>query len=254
MVKQRPPPKKNSRLGVRPNVIQTKISRVAIRREMVRYISRKHDTMWVVGHGTQLTIPKRVPQNTAIIFVQRPGLLTSSAMTKDPLFQSLWSFNSTMDKFIQGTLPASQIPPFTGFKTWERRIYLPGEFFPEMFIALHEDKEYELDRFCGVKRVGAVSRRYHRHTDGSGVNTTLSKIIQNRPGVYFVIACRGTVYQYWKNLMNVYKRTDGSPSGLPPMNTLGGAVEGLQKREERAARKIIVRRVARKPARIVKRY
>jgi len=153
MVKQRPPPKKNRRLGVRPNVIQTKISTMGLRRAMVQYISRKHDTMWVVGHGTQLTNLKRVPPNTAIVFVQRPGLLTSSSMTKDPLFQTLWSFNPTMDKFIQGTLPESQIPPFSGFKTWERRIYLPGEFFPEMFIALHEDKEYELDRLKPAGRI-----------------------------------------------------------------------------------------------------
>jgi hypothetical protein len=150
------------------------------------------------------------------------------------------------------TLPESQMPSYSGFKNWENRMYLPGEMCPSVYIETFDNKHPEIDAFCGVRRVSAMFRRIHRNTNGVGYRTNVSTIVKQRPGVYFVIACRGTLYQPNTKLMNILQRTGGSPSAAPATNIVGAA-NTIRRREAQLARPLMLRRrVQKRPARVIK--
>ena len=239
-------------LGIRSNIYQARLNLKRIRLGMLQAAERrKEDFFWVIGHGVQLTSHFKVPENTYIVFLQSAGLLGLKEWVYHPLFRRLYEDDTVLGKFIHKTLPDAQVPPYSVFTHWENRMYIPGDTCPNMYFELFDADDPDYDRMCGVKRMGAMFRRYHRHSDGRGVRTGLSTIVRQRPGIYFVSACRGTVFQHPKRLINVGYATMGNVHARPASN-IADAANRIRQREAKLGRVVKLRVVAKRPARVIK--
>ena len=247
------PQKKQKALGIRRNAYVSKIRMNMVRRQILQDVSRRQTTdfFWVIGHGIQLSSFSTVPSNTYIVFLQAPGLLTLKAPVLHRYFYGMYDSEHVMRQFIQGKLSPELTPPYSVFETCFKRIYLPGERYPNVYLEFFDKDDPAYDKVAGVKHVGAMFRRYHHHADGTGVKTTLSTVIKNRPGIYFVSACRGTVYQAPGRLFSVGMATRGSPSATPATNVVGAA-NTIRRREAKLGRPVIRRVVRKRPARVIK--
>lgn len=172
---------------------------------------------WIIGHGTMLTRRIVVPPKTFVVFLAQPGYLTSTGYVSDPEFQKLWTDRTTMSQFIRGEIRG---PNYEPFQTWKKRIYGPGDRMPETYVELFDERGSGMrentrteeryrdtfDQVAGVKRVGG-GHVYH------GLTTTVGNIIRKKgSGIYFVYACRGTVFQHPESLERVYFQNGTSPA------------------------------------------
>lgn len=208
--------KKKKVLGVRRPGRRVAVRLPSVRNKLEAYAGMSQTPIrWIIGHGTLLTRRIVVPPKTFVVFLASPGFLTSTGYASNPEFLRLWSDRTAMSQFIRGEIQGPRNEPF---QTWRRRVYGPGDSMPDTYVELFDergsgmrentaDEERYRDAFdqvAGVKRVGG-GHIYH------GLTTTVGNIIRKKgAGIYFVYACRGTVFQHPKSLERVYQQNGTS--------------------------------------------
>jgi hypothetical protein len=212
------PQKKKKVLGVRRPGRRIAVRLPSVRNKLGAYAGMSQTPIrWIVGHGTLLTHRVVVPPKTFVVFLAQPGFLTSTGYASNPEFLKLWTDRTAMSQFIRGEIQGPRNEPF---QTWHRRVYGPGDRMPDTYVELFDlqgsgmrenttnEQRYRdaFDQVAGVKRVGG-GHIYH------GLITTVGRIIRKKgAGIYFVYACRGTVFQHPESLERVYLRGGSTPA------------------------------------------
>jgi len=210
--------KKKKVLGVRRPGRRIAVRLPSVRNKLEAYAGMSQTSIrWIIGHGIMLTRHVVVPPKTFVVFLAQPGFLAQSIYIFDPEFERLWSDRTAMSQFIRGEIPG---PNYDAFRTWKNRIYGPGDHMPETYIEMFDERGSSMtenntaeqrhrdvmDRFCGVKRVGG-GHIYHN------ITSTVGNIIRKKgPGIYFVLACRGTVIQDPDSLERVFRTNATTPA------------------------------------------
>jgi len=223
----------------------------------------KTDTkfLWVIGHGQQLRTKMTVPRGVYVVFLSRAGYLGSlnEIIENKPKFMPLWRERAKMRDFILGKLPESNIPNAPRFRTWSKRMYGPGDSMPDVYLELFDDSinhnmKIEYDALCGVHTVGQGSGAAYKYK-ARGIHAIIRA---KGPGIYFVAACRGTVFQRKSSLRRVleenFARHRGAHVITPAQNVIRAANEirlAENQREQKVKRAMIRRRIQKIRARKV---
>lgn len=195
---------------------------------------------FVIGHG--ILVPhefeRRVPKNTYVIFLSKPGQLLSSNQALDLYSKSLSYIRSA----LTGQIRSSQIEPYRLSK-WTSHVYGPGEKYPNLMLKLFDP---QLSLIAGMTKLESGKRLYY------GQTVHLNQLfIRGGPGIYIVAACRASVERvprarqaFAENTHINRSRITGStvvnkrgeqrklrlPSNAPPLNLNVAAMERTQKR------------------------
>jgi hypothetical protein len=140
----------------------------------------------VIGHG--LLEPeveeRRVPANTYVIFLSKPGQLLSSSQATELYRKS----EQYIRYALTGRLRTSQIEPYRLSK-WTSHVYGPHEKYPNLRLTL-SDSSPELSRTFGMTKLELGSRRFTYREQRMFLNQFLTR---GGPGIYIVAACRSSI-------------------------------------------------------------
>lgn len=196
----------------------------------------------MVGHGGLTgTFAPRLPADTYIIFLSKPGHLIS----QDSVTQHRQIFrHSYLRNAISGVLPKWSIQP-THLKTWNERVYGPGDVYPNMIINFFDHNtsgvrmpETPFNRLSGLHTI--KENRANIHFKGS--SAYVSNIVRfGGKGIYIVAACRASRERTNAGAMGSFQRnfrlTGGNQSSLrrmgptdPRNNRMAQAIENIQAR------------------------
>lgn len=145
----------------------------------------------VVGHGSLIPIGHRVPDDTYIIYVSKPGhLLAQRAVLNYPQIFN----NRYMRSIIRGETRDADIQP-DRLRSWKKHVYGPGDFYPDLFLNLFnhnlEMRPTPRTPFDDVSGVHTLNNGSLRGMYGQP--TSLKEIITRYgPGIYVVFACRAS--------------------------------------------------------------
>lgn len=140
----------------------------------------------VIGHGL-LTPPgeiqRRVPKNTYVIFLSKPGQLLSIREGYQLYTKSLLYIRSA----LMGRIRSSQIDPYRLSK-WTSHVYGPNEKYPNLMLKLFDSNPQSiLSEISGMTKLETGKRLYY------GQTVMLNQLlIRGGPGVYIVAACRAS--------------------------------------------------------------
>ena len=144
---------------------------------------------WAIAHGEHtnaaLLESTRIPEGVYVSFVSEPGRLLSKNIIYHPTFHRLHRNISLARQFIRKEIPRYQLPSsLRYFYSNNPRIYLPGQYVPNLELEFIDTDPYT-NFFIGLK-----SLKYHSKTYTNS-RVRLSDILI-RPGIYFIVACRGS--------------------------------------------------------------
>lgn len=189
---------------------------------------------FVIGHG--LLEPevdeRRVPANTYVIFLSKPGQLLSSSQATE-----LYRKSEPYIRYaLTGRLRTSQIEPYRLSK-WTSHVYGPHEKYPNLRLTL-SDSSPELSRMFGMTKLELGSRQFRYGEQRMYLNQFLTR---GGPGIYIVAACRSSIERL--PMARVASHINQSrtvnrggqrglrlPSRAPPLNRLVAELERTQKR------------------------
>lgn len=168
---------------------------------------------WVFGHGRTLSEqpdpPDRVPANTWVIFISKPGrYLNADGFITSDLFMENYRKNTTLVRnLILGFIPEQRIPLAFRMihpKYWAKQLYCPGDAIPSTGINMQDDAGLELDDICGVNDTSnpTDSPKYPKLHGKKLKLTTILK--ESGPGIYFIVACRQLRTQSKEALQKVF--------------------------------------------------
>lgn len=167
------------------------------------YAARQNTNVkWAVAHGEHTNAALlgsfRVPDGVYVSFVAEPGRLLSKSIVHHPTFHRLHRNMGLAKRFIRKEIPRYQLPSaLRYFYSENPRIYLPGQYVPNLELEFRDPGDPYTNMFLGVK-----SLKYHSKSfTNSSVH--LSDIL-TRPGIYFIIACRESS-SVSRNLMRQYE-------------------------------------------------
>jgi hypothetical protein len=200
---------------------------------------------WVIGHGQTLPIkkqpnpPARVPLNTWVIFISKPGrylnfidFVGSELFTEEYLKKT-----SLVRNLILGLVPEERIPLGLRLihpKYWAKRLYCPGDPIPATGVSMKDEEIDDLDNICGVNDTSnPVNTKSFPNLHEK--RYTVSKILdENGPGIYFIVACRQLNTQNTNALKAAFKRYGEcgfqKSSNKPVNNT--GLISFIEKNNE----------------------
>lgn len=144
---------------------------------------------WAVAHGEHtpaaLLASFPVPPGVYVSLVAPPGTLLSKNIIYHPTFHELHRNIRRTREFIRQEIPERNLPPsLRYFYTNKPRIYTPGTFIPNLELKFIDPDPYT-NVFIGLKSLKHHSKTY------TGAKVHLKDILI-RPGVYFIVACRGS--------------------------------------------------------------
>jgi hypothetical protein len=140
---------------------------------------------FVIGHG--LLEPdveeRRVPKNTYVIFLSKPGQLLSVREAYQLYTKSLLYIRSA----LMGRIRSSQIDPYRLSK-WTSHVYGPNEKYPNLMLKLFDSNPQSiLSQISGMTKLEIGKRQYY------GQHVMLNQLmIRGGPGIYIVAACRAS--------------------------------------------------------------
>jgi len=195
----------------------------------------------IVGHGGLTGTYKRLPEDTYIIFLSKPGhLISQGSVIQNPrLFN-----HSYLRSAISGVIPKSSIHP-TRLGAWREHVYGPGNIYPDMSVNFFDHSE------IGVRKTGTPfnmvagvhSINANRKTIGfKGGFANISNVIRfGGKGIYIVAACRASPERSFKGAMGSFRKnlrlTGGNQTSLrrigvtdPLINRMAQAIENTQAR------------------------
>lgn len=208
----------------------------------------------VVGHGALSGTYERLPEDTYIIFLSKPGhLISQGSITQHPQMRR----HSYLRNAISGVLPRWAIQP-TRLKMWKEHVYGPGNVYPDMIINFFDHTMTGLrtqgtpfNRLAGVTTIN--TNRTTTHFKGTTAN--LSNIIRFRgKGIYIVAACRASPERSFAGAMSAFRRnirwTGGNQTSLRRMGpTDPGRNRAAQAHENKQARTAAHKRISNFPNR-----
>jgi len=172
---------------------------------------------WAVAHGEHtnaaLIGSTRVPEGIYVSFVSEPGRLLPKNIIYHPTFHRLHRNISLARRFIRKEIPMYQLPSALHyFYSNNPQIYLPGQYVPNLELEFIDSDPYT-NFFIGLKSLKYHSKSY------TNSKVRLSDILI-RPGIYFIIACRGStnasrnvIHQYeTRTSQTLRKRTRNNSS------------------------------------------
>jgi len=144
---------------------------------------------WAVAHGehtpSALHGSFSVPDGIYVSLVAPPGELLSKRIIYHPTFHQLHRSINLTREFIRKKIPVYKLPPsLRYFYSNSQRIYEPGTLIPNLELEFIDPDPYT-NIFIGLKSLKHHSKTY------VGAKVHLKDILV-RPGVYFIIACRGS--------------------------------------------------------------
>lgn len=148
---------------------------------------------WVVGHGITLRDTTVVPPNTWVIFLSKPGhVLLADAYTK-PMFKDRIIKDTQLTRELAlGNIPKEQLDTIRlHISSWKDYIYGPGDKLPNTYITFQPSGPTN----TLIPVLGKHDTSKPGDTKLVGVKTAVNRIIENKPGIYFIVACRATVKQ-----------------------------------------------------------
>ena len=171
----------------------------------IQNVSRTAPLHVIAGHGTLIANKPRVPPNTYIIFLAKPGYaLSASTLFYPELYR---------EDFLRGLLQNKHSTRINSLKTWKTRIYFPGNPYPNLILDTYDyptSKNHkhnsEMNELFGVYTVNTGVTRSHglKHI-------LLSHLIGKKTGIFFVAACRtGSVRSVQRNENTQRLRTRGT--------------------------------------------
>ena len=195
----------------------------------------------VVGHGGLTGTYKRLPEDTYIIFLSKPGhLISQGSVIQNPrLFNHSYLRNA-----ISGVLPKWSIQP-TRLGAWKEHVYGPGNIYPDMSVNFFDHNE------IGVRKTGTPfnmvegvhSINANRKTIGfKGGFANISNVIRfGGKGIYIVAACRASPERSLRGAMGSFRKnlrlTGGNQTSLrrigvtdPLINRMAQEIENTQAR------------------------
>jgi len=145
----------------------------------------------VVGHGTLIQHYSRVPEDTYVIFLSKPGhSLSGHSVVGNPrIFRHSYLRNA-----ITGATPMSNIRPVR-LGMWKQHVYGPGNVYPDMNIEFFDYNPAGFrttgtpaNAVFGVHTINTTNRR---NTRFKGSSSNLSNIVKlGGKGIYIVASCR----------------------------------------------------------------
>lgn len=202
-----------------------------------------------IGHGGLTGTSARLPADTYVIFMSKPGhLLSQGAILSHPqIFKP-----SYLRNVITGVLPRWSISP-TIFSTWTERVYGPGDMYPDLRIDFYDYTTTGVptpgspyNRVSGLHTLESNTRR---NTHFKGSSGYLSNVIRFKgKGIYIVIACRASPERSSAGAMSTFRRnirlSRGNQSTLrrigrtdPLINIIAQIMENKQARMAKSKRK-----------------
>jgi hypothetical protein len=159
---------------------------------------------WSIAHGryTDPTLLRRfpVPDGVYVSLVGVPGLPISKNIIYHPTFHDLHRNIRLTKQFIRHQIPIQSLPQsLRYFYSQNPRIYVPGDPIVDLEL-VYQDPDPYTNIFLGVKSLKHHSKSF------TNSKVHLSDIL-TRPGVYFIIACRGTAN---KNTRRTIRRQEAS--------------------------------------------
>jgi hypothetical protein len=149
---------------------------------------------WVVGHGKTLRGFTEVPPNTWVVFLSKPG----HALLDEPFTKPIFKNQIIKDTEITRSIAISNFPKekLPGIRlhssSWKDYIYGPGNRLPLTYVTFKPSGEQNnLNQILGVNDTSKpdVNARH------KGIDTSVNQVIAQRPGIYFIAACRPTQKQ-----------------------------------------------------------
>lgn len=181
------------------------------------YASRPNTNIkWAIAHGehtnTALLGSIPIPEGIYVSFVSEPGKLLSKNIIYHPTFHRLHRNISLTRKFIRKEIPRYQLPSALHyFYSNNPRIYLPGQYVPNLELEFIDSDPYT-NFFIGLK-----SLKHHSKTYTNSI-VHLSDILI-RPGVYFIVTCRGST-SVARNVMRQYEERLSQSLRKRPRNNI----------------------------------
>lgn len=145
---------------------------------------------WITGHGLMTSnSPMILPRRTYVVYLSAPGWILGahSMLASAGLIQKLFTRRNVMRRFILGQIPPARLSSSQFFPAhWRRHLYGPGDSMPNHNIDMFDTVRPDIDAFLGVKEVGGPMTEHGR-------SSTVAQLVREYgPGIYFIMACRGT--------------------------------------------------------------
>ena len=172
---------------------------------------------WSIAHG-KYTDPSRlrhfpVPEGVYVSLVAVPGFPLSKNIIYHPTFHDLHRNIRLTKEFIRHRIPISRLPQaLRYFYSQNPRIYLPGDPIVDLELE-YKDPDPYTNIFLGVKSLKHHSKSF------TNSKVHLSNIL-TRPGVYFIIACRGTTNNNTRRTMQRHEESLAQSLWKRPKNTV----------------------------------
>ena len=173
----------------------------------------------VIGHGTLVQRYPRVPEDTYIIFLSKPGhLLAGASILSNPqMFR-----NSYIRKAITGVTPLSNVRPVR-LGAWKDHVYGPTSPYPDMNIEFFDYNNAGF-RTPGtpanqVSGLHTLKNTNARVTHFKGTSAYLSNIMRfGGKGIYIVASCRSSG-----------RRANARETALRNVNLTGGTQTSVRR-------------------------
>lgn len=178
----------------------------------------------LVGHGTGIFGYSRVPQNTYIIFLAKPGhTLGQGTVFDNPyLFHEPYVRNAITRRIRQSNVRPVQLG------RWTSHLYGPGDIFPEIEMELFDEENANLNTFFGITNLRSGRTSFRGHV----VNSLRGLLLTSGPGIYIIATCRASEQR--ANISTAQQRNYGilprMTSADPLLNRWVQMMENRQKR------------------------
>lgn len=202
----------------------------------------------LIGHGTLSGQLERLPADTYIIFLSKPGhsLAGQTILSNPQMFRRDYIKN-----VITGAIPQGAIEPIR-LRMWKQHVYGPASYYPDLNIDLF-DRNSRGTRtpgtaFNNVFGVHTLNSSGRRIVYFKGTTANLSNLVRfGGKGIYIVASCRASLQRtpgaVGAALRNI-RLTGGNQTTLrrmgttdPIANRLAQAVENTQARLAQYKRK-----------------
>lgn len=189
---------------------------------------------WVVGHGFTGPLFSRVPDNTWVVFLSKPGHTLHTEPFTTYMFKKRIVKDTELTRRIAiGTIPKDELPGIRLHgSSWKDYIYGPGDKLPATYITFKPPVEpSNFNSVIGVYDTSKPNNVKYRNTEES---LLLSRVINNKPGIYFVATCRPTREQLLKKRDIWLASIDNKRKGFTQNNSImlpdpSGIIQNIQK-------------------------
>jgi hypothetical protein len=148
-----------------------------------------------------------------VSLVAPPGHLLSKNIIYHPTFHTLHRNMRLTKEFIRHRIPRQNLPSnLRYFYSQNPRIYLPRDSIVDLELE-YKDPDPYTNIFLGVKSLKHHSKSF------TNSKVHLSDIL-TRPGVYFIIACRGTTNNTTWRVMQRHEESLSQSLRKRPKNTV----------------------------------